>query len=57
MNSRSGILENNIIFHRKQPQRCCICNDIQILVEYLDFWVCSFCVAGEKDENEGEPTE
>ena len=54
MNSRGGTLEINTIFHGKQPQRCCICNDTQILVENMGFLVCIFCAAGEKDESEVE---
>ena len=40
------------ISQRKQLKRCCICGDDQILVNYMGFWVCLFCAAGEKVESE-----
>ena len=57
MPSKGEIKSNSIISHRIKLQRCCTCGDVQILVEYMKFWICPFCAAEEKVESEKEPTE
>ena len=54
MASKSESKASAITYHLKQPEKCCVCGDIQILVNYMKFEICPFCAAGEKEENKEE---
>ncbi len=57
MISKGDTKKISIISNRNQLQRCCICGDFQILVEYMRFMVCPFCAAEEKIESDKELTD
>ncbi len=54
MASKSQSKASTITYQLKQPERCCVCGDIQILVNYIGFDICPFCAASEKEESEDE---
>ncbi len=54
MASKSESKPSTITYQLKQPERCSVCRDMQILVNYMGFEICPFCAAGEKEETEEE---
>ena len=54
MASKSQSNAPTITYQLKQPERCCVCDDVQILVNFMGFDICPFCAAGEKEESEDE---
>ena len=54
MASKSESKASAIIYQLKQPEKCCVCGDIEYLVNYMGFEICPFCAAGEKEEEEEE---
>ena len=57
MASKSESKATAITCQLKLPEKCCVCGDIDYLVNYMGFEICHFCAAGEKEEKEEEPME
>ena len=52
MASKGDTKASNIVYILKLPERCSVCGDNHILVNYMGFEICPFCAAGEKDDSE-----
>ena len=57
MFSRNESKATTITYELKQREKCCVCGDIQILINYMGFEICPFCASGEKKEDKEESME